>query len=225
MTHISTNLATNQKELETQIGLALRLLIEPGQVAELRALNVSRQYGKPATYFGFFHSDHLDLMTQQAIGMTLGQASGVYFTLNPVNVDLLARAANRVKEAKSGDATSDRDILRRRWLLVDCDPKRPAGISASDDEKEHARQVAVAVDAFLFDAGWPAPIMADSGNGFHLLYLIDLPADDGELVKRCLLALANQFGTDRVSIDTAVFNPSRICKLYGTMSRKGVDVS
>jgi hypothetical protein len=63
--------------------------------------------------------------------------------------------------------------------------------------------------------------VADSGNGFHLLYRIDLPADDGELVKRCLKALAHQFDTDAVKIDTSVFNPSRIVKLYGTMSRKG----
>lgn len=203
-----------------QIAEWLSRLLEPGQVVELRALNVVEQYGTPKTFSGFFDTDHLAEFATAAVELS-ERSKGVYWTLNPVNPDLLARRANRVARADSGDTTSDRDILRRRLLLIDCDPKRPAGISATDEEKELARQVAIAVDAFLCDAGWPAPIMADSGNGSHLDYLINLPADDGGLVKRCLLALAQQFDTDRVSIDTAVFNPSRICKLYGTMARKG----
>jgi len=48
----------------------------------------------------------------------------------PVKPDLLARASNRVK-AFAETTTSDSDILERRWMLVDCDPVRPAGISSS----------------------------------------------------------------------------------------------
>ena len=199
----------------------LRVLIETGQVTELRALNVPQNYGKPATYFGFYDSDHLNEMARDADRLSACGASGVYFTLNPVIPDLLARSANRVRVAKSGETTSDRDIIRRRLLLIDADPMRPAGISATDEEKGRARRVIVDVGSVLFDAGWPDPIMADSGNGYHLLYPIDLPADDSEVVKRCLLSLAAKCGNEHVSIDTAVFNPARICKLYGTLSRKG----
>jgi hypothetical protein len=63
--------------------------------------------------------------------------------------------------------------------------------------------------------------LIDSGNGYYLLYRIDLPADDGGLVKRVLLALAQRFDTDAVKIDPAVFNPARICKVPGTWARKG----
>jgi hypothetical protein len=69
------------------------------------------------------------------------------------------------------------------------------------------------------------PIKAMSGNGGHLLYrLPDLPAQAKEnqaFVKGFLSGLAVRFDTDRAKIDTAVFNPARIWKLYGTQSKKG----
>jgi hypothetical protein len=41
------------------------------------------------------------------------------------------------------------------------------------------------------------------------------------LVRRVLLALAERFNSAQVKIDASVFNPSRICKLYGTLACKG----
>ena len=69
------------------------------------------------------------------------------------------------------------------------------------------------------------PVTGDSGNGAHLLYRIDLPNDEPAtlLVRGCLAALDVLFSDDRVSVDTANFNASRIWKLYGTVSRKGDD--
>jgi hypothetical protein len=64
----------------------------------------------------------------------------------------------------------------------------------------------------------------DSGNGYWLLYAIDLPADDGGkggLIHCCLKALAARFGDDRVKIDTKIYNASRIGKLPGTLAAKG----
>jgi hypothetical protein len=52
---------------------------------------------------------------------------------------LLARARDRARPVGEHDPlTSDRDVLARRWLLIDADPRRPAGISASDTEHEAA---------------------------------------------------------------------------------------
>jgi hypothetical protein len=81
-----------------------------------------------------------------------------------------------------------------------------------------------AVRAFLDSRGWPAPVVGDSGNGHHLLYRIDLPADDGGIVQRVLQALARRFDTDAVKIDQKVFNPARVCKLPGTLARKGDNI-
>ena len=73
----------------------------------------------------------------------------------------------------------------------------------------------------------PSPIYADSGNGAHLLYAIDLPNDDAsrELLQNCLAACAFMVGDDVVKVDTSVYNASRICKLYGTMACKGATMA
>jgi hypothetical protein len=119
--------------------------------------------------------------------------------------------------------TSDTDIVGRRWLLVDFDPVRPAGISST--KREHGRAVAAACGARddLRSAGWPDPVVANSGNGAHLLYRVDLPNDGGstELVKRVLAGVAVRCATDDVSVDQTVFNAGRITKVYGTMACKG----
>ncbi len=142
-----------------------------------------------------------------------------------MNPDLLARAVNRVRVASKGcPATADTDILKRRWLPIDLDPVRPAGISSNDEEHALAIGRAWQLRDALRAMGWPDPIVADSGNGAHLLYRINLPANDQGLIKKCLEALALRFDDDRVLVDQAVFNPARIWKLYGTVSRKGDSV-
>jgi hypothetical protein len=77
----------------------------------------------------------------------------------------------------------------------------------------------------LRDQGWPEPVVGDSGNGYHLLYRIDLPNDRGslELVKGVLEALAFKFSDEAVEVDTTTCNAARIWKLYGTTARKGDD--
>ena len=72
-----------------EIQRTLDLLLEPGQVAELRVLNT--QQGTASGYFTDF-----DKLAQHAAHYS-GKAPGVYVTLNPVNPDLRAGANNRVK--------------------------------------------------------------------------------------------------------------------------------
>jgi hypothetical protein len=198
----------------------LRLFVAPDQVSELRALDVKQRYGAPQTVSGYYDFANLDALAKEALRLE-GDAKGVYFTMNPVVPALLARRYNGTAIVKSGDTSSDKDILHRRWLLCDADPVRPAGISASDAEKAQAHTVAEAVRDYLRGLDWPAPIFADSGNGYHSLFRIDLPCDDGGIVERCLQALDARFTSDKVKIDTSVFNPARITKLYGTLTGKG----
>jgi hypothetical protein len=153
-----------------------------------------------------------------------GRAPAVYVTLNPVNCALLARASNRlVERAKS--ATSDSDILGRRWFLMDFDPVRPAGISSTDAEHDFAIKKASECRDYLSSIGWPSPVEADSGNGAHLLFAINLPNDQAaaSLLERCLKALAFQFSDNAIVVDCTTFNAARICKVYGTLSCKGDD--
>lgn len=150
----------------------------------------------------------------------------MYLTLNPVQPDLLARAVNRAKEF-SKHTSSDPDVTRRLWLPVDADAKRASGISSTDEEHELALAKAKEIRQALTESGWPAPILADSGNGAHLLYRIDIPNDDAsrDLVSRFLRALAWLYNDDQVQIDEKTFNAARIWKTYGTLAAKGDSTS
>lgn len=132
------------------------------------------------------------------------------------------RAKNRVNTSAK-TTTADHDILRRYWLLVDCDAVRPTEISSNEAEHHAALDRRCTIAAWLSSHGWPEPVHADSGNGAHLLYPIDLPNDAAsrDLVKAALEVLALKFTDATVAIDTTVFNAARITKPYGTMSCKG----
>jgi uncharacterized protein YggU (UPF0235/DUF167 family) len=120
-------------------------------------------------------------------------------------------------------ATSDRDIIRRCWLLIDIDVERPSGISASPEEVESAEAVADSIQLQLTAEGMPSPVRCVSGNGCHLMFRIDLPADDGGAVQRLLQQLSERFGVDGVKVDKTTFNAGRIWKLPGTLACKGGD--
>lgn len=203
-----------------EIRHALQLILSPGQVTELRALEAAFTQGdrRPGTLSGYF--DDLEKMASAAV--SIKQAKGIYFIPNVVKPALLARSVNKIRlMPPKGESTADGDIETRRWLLIDADPVRPAGIASDDGEHQAALDRAEQIAIALTDDGWPKPILADSGNGAHLLYRIDQPRDDDGLVQRCLEALAVQFDDAVVTIDRKVFNPARIWKLYGTMAGKG----
>ncbi len=210
-----------------EVARFLELLVQPGEVFEVRAPKCLERRGATytSTVSGYF--THASIETAAGLIAELdesGLAPGVYVTLNPVKPDLLARAANRLKR-RAPETTADGDILTRRWLLIDVDPVRPSGVSATDEERELARQRATAIYVFLSTLGWPEPVVAMSGNGYHLLYRIDLPVNDDELVRRGLVAIADHFDDDHVKIDRTVHNPARITKVIGTMARKGDDLA
>lgn len=192
----------------------LEIILAPGSVVEIR-LPHSRQ----GTMCGYF--DNFELLAKNAAALS-GKAAGVYVTLNPVRPELLARAQNRVI-AYAKHTTTDADIIFRRWLLIDFDSVRPAGISSTETEHLAALKRSAECCIWLANQGWPEPVACDSGNGAHLLYRIDLPNDAQcrELVKRCLEALALEFSDAVVSVDTTIYNAARICKVYGTLAAKG----
>lgn len=203
---------------QEEIIKALNLFFQPGDVFEVRCLDASipgMRY--PHTESGYFDYDHIASVSKELEKIT---ARGVYFTPNPVNPALLARAANRIKVAGKDESTSDADILCRRWLLIDCDPVRPAKISSNEEEHSAALAKAQEIRAGLASMNWPDPVMLDSGNGAQLMYRIALPTADTGLVQACLKALS-PVGNKQVKIDLSVHNPARIWRLPGTWNCKG----
>lgn len=194
-----------------QIEQWLRALVAPGSIAELRC--------PKSKLSGWYH--RLEDLARDAYALSeAGEA--VYWTINPVQDDLLERADHKYLP---GQASNDRDITRRARLLIDIDPCRPADTSATDDEKSVAWDLTTRINAHLEAMGWPAPALVDSGNGYHSYYQIDLPADDGGLVARALKGLAAKFSTETVKVDTSVSNASRISKIPGTVAGKGDDTT
>jgi hypothetical protein len=199
---------------------ALKFFLDPDEVTEIRILNaVTDDRRQPHTISGYFDGEHFAIVPAEL--MKLKSASGLYFIPSAVPKELLARSANRLKSADKGGTTTDADMRHRYWLLVDLDPVRPAGISSTDEEHQAAEELARTMRDALRAEGWPDPVLADSGNGFHLVYGLCLDAKDSGLVERVLKALARRFSTDQVKVDTTTHNPARIWKLYGTWSAKG----
>lgn len=202
-----------------EITHALRLWFQAGDVFEVRVLDaVSADYRREHIESGYFDYEHISAVPEAL--KRLLSFRGVYVTVNPVNPDLLARAVNRLRPAGRNPTTADTDIVRRRWLLIDCDPRRASGVSSSNSEHDFALAKAREIRDGLSSLGWAVPIMTDSGNGAQLMYRIDLPADDGELVRRVIGEIAKA-SSEQVAIDTSVHNPARIWRLPGTMNCKG----
>jgi len=193
-------------------------ILAGGGVVEVRAL------ADGATHSGYFDDYGALARAVEALDAD-PEVSGVYITLNSVNPDLLARRANRIKMrlSRKDATTADADIVRRRWFPVDIDPVRPSGVSSTEEEHAAALAAAGRIAAFLAEQGFPEPLVADSGNGAHLLYRIDLPNDGAAtaVVRGALATLDALFSNETLTVDTANHNAARIWKLYGTLSRKG----
>lgn len=150
---------------------------------------------------------------------------GLYFTLNVINEACYSREQHDRISQKPKSTTSDNDIIARKWCLIDIDCDKPADTNSSDEEKELAKSVVNNVYKFLRDEGFEQPVICDSANGYHLVYKQNMIActESTEVMKKFLKVLDMYFSTDRIKIDCTTFNSSRVCKLYGSYSRKGSD--
>ena len=139
--------------------------------------------------------DNPEAFARAAQGLDDAGARGTYFTINPVNPDLLARAANRLKGSPKS-TTSDQNVSVIRWLPIDIDPKRPSDISATDEELDQARAVAKAITTWLegemgFSPGDPEEMVTSIPRSV-LYRLPDLPnnAETHDLITRAVAAIA-----------------------------------
>lgn len=191
----------------------------PGSVYEIRILS------DQATYSGFF-----DDLEKAAAAIKSQNDGNVYVSMNPVLDDLLSRSCNRIQrvQKRGGLSATDRDIQARRRLVWDFDPVRVKGVSSTDDELGAAISKAEETSLLMQkELAWPEPSLILSGNGVHLSWEIALPNDEPAkaLCEKVLKAAGARFSDARVSLDTALFNASRIIKVPGTIARKGDNTS
>lgn len=206
----------NENKLVDQLA-TLKTLKKQDEVTEVRIPKTDK-----GTISGYFDDDE---MLVQSVKKYIGKFD-IYITLNPVKKELLARCNNRLQPYAKTTST-DGDIEKISLVLIDIDPVRASGISSSENEKKAALDLIKQIRKDLVEEGFPKPIVADSGNGYHLLLSVDLEntKENVEAIKAFLSALDFLYSTDEAQVDVTTYNPSRIVKFYGTKACKGDDTN
>lgn len=159
--------------------------------------------------------DEFDVST----GVSIDTKYAYYTTFNKIHDD-----------CKTGNvAIKDSDISSYRFMLIDIDPERPSGVCATKEEKQSAITVADNILQWFEVNGITIHhiIIADSGNGIHLLIPLNFLSSvtTKDKIKLILNLLNQKFSNKQSKIDVTVYNPSRITRLYGTLNCKGENTS
>lgn len=186
----------------------LQALWEKGDVREIRVFD--NKTGYPAC--GYF--DCPDIATR-ALKEIL-HTHKVYITMNPLKRECLNRVPNQMRFRAGLKYSGDECVEKIKYILIDLDPKRASNTNATDEQLEQAEELAKKISE---DYGKPF-IYALSGNGYHLIYKVENGTNKDQ-IKAMLKKLDEKYTNEKVSVDTAVFNPSRITKIIGTWAKKG----
>lgn len=201
---------------EKEIRKAISVLKPDNQLFECRVI-----YNNRATYSGYFRS--ADELLRGMDGIRDFSDCNFYVTLNELNSACYDRSQKGRFEKNSKATTSDNDVIGYQWLMVDLDPRRPTGTSSDANQIEKAKSKGNKLYSFMKNLGFEEPVMGFSGNGVHLLYNLRLRNSDEnrQLLKKALETLNMLFADEDIDVDMKNFNPSRVCKLYGTTAQKG----
>lgn len=199
-----------------EIRKTIHAMKDDGELFEIRCLESN---GKRVSS-GYFRD--AELMLKQLCKLNSSDSS-IYITLNNIKPECYSREQRDRFILNTKVQTSDNDICGYEWLFIDVDPKRPSGVSSTDEQLKRAKDRGNKVYTFMRNMGFNEPLTAMSGNGIHLLYRVKLlnTEENKALIKKCLAVLDMLFSDPEIGIDTTNYNPARICKLYGTMARKG----
>lgn len=204
------------EERSTSINAALNALYPDSVPLEMRVITKSTLLGTASGVY-----NNYDILAEHALELN-AQGYNIYITVNGTKLFVTNSWSPNAR-----CTTKDRDVPWYRYLFVDFDPVRAPNTSSTHEEKTEALKTATAVRGYLADRGWPEPFVADSGNGFHLLYRVHLSIDPENIamMRQCLGALDAKFSNEACKVDTTTYNPARITKLYGTLTRKGANTS
>ena len=202
---------------------AIQLLHSKGELFEIRLINGNYNAS------GYFTSADTAIKALQNFHpewnarTPTARAANIFITLNPIDIACYSRKQHDCFMENAQPTTKDNEITALHWLLIDLDPKRMSGVSSSEEELELAKKKARTIHDFLSDRGFKEPIRAMSGNGVHLVYRFDVSntAENVSVFEKALKILSEKYSDEEVEVDTTVFNPARICKLWGTIAQKG----
>lgn len=197
-----------------EIRRALKTLYSAGDTVEVRS------FGKDGTRRVGRYPLGWDLARAIAAEDEAGQ--DVYYVLNPTSLPPVPIGP--------GEGTKEKDVPRRRWFLLDFDPRRENKIATSN-QFENARTQAANAKRFM-EEEWAGAglgdeagiVMASSGNGVHLLVPVDLPNDEPSkrLIRSVQRAIAERFSTAEVEVECFP-DAARLVRAYGTLNKKGTE--
>lgn len=201
---------------KTELFKAIRILKPDNQLFECRIIFNNKQ-----TYSGYFRS--AETLWSAFDDIQDFANCNVYITLNTLNNQCYNRSQHDRFKKNADATTSDNDVDGYDWMLIDLDPKRPTKTSSSDEQLRKAQVKCKQIGKFLQNVGFEKPVIGFSGNGYHLLYKINMQVttDNKKLLEMCLKTLSMLFSDEDIDVDMKNFNPSRVCKLYGTRAQKG----
>jgi len=202
---------------------AVRLLVGPESLTEVRVLlqSADDRICRNQYYLG---AQAEDVARDVHPLDQLSNCIGIYLIPNPIDPKLIDRNTKWRKPFITKIPSSNQsNMLSRRWILVDCDSIRPGECSATEAERVAAFDLAENVIASLSVFGFGNPIKADSGNGCHLIYPVEMPPDQptSQLIKEFLGQLTNRCKVTGAKVDPVTWDSQRMVRLYGTKSRKG----
>ncbi|HXJ87786.1 MAG TPA: hypothetical protein VMS18_13275 [Candidatus Binatia bacterium] len=182
----------------------LALLFEPGQVVGVSGIRLNDTMSKK------FYTD-LDLaaaIIERADAS--GNFKGIYISLQ------------MLKEGRTSDKR--KDIASYVHLMIDFDRKTKNG-NASDEERRTIEAVMQEAKQWLSGILQTEPLLADTGNGFHLVFKLQPLAANEQamsLLKECILAVKAKFERPglNLEIDASVSEPEQLTRCYGTWNRK-----
>lgn len=203
---------------EREIRKSIAIMKPDNQLFEVRII-----YDSKAMFSGYFRN--ADALIRAFDEVRNFSNCNIYITLNSLNDACYDRVQKDRFEKNAKATTSDNDVIGYDWLMIDLDPNRPTGTSASNDQIQMAKDKGNEIFQFMRNLGFSQPLFGFSGNGVHLLYRIKLKntLENKQLVEKSLKTLNMLFGTDDIDVDMKNFNPSRVCKLYGTQAQKGTN--
>jgi hypothetical protein len=182
----------------------LALLFEPGQVIAVSGIKLDGTMTKK------FYTD----MDQAAAVIEKADASGKF---KGIYVNL--------QQTKDG-STSDRraDVALYAHLMIDFDRKVKNG-NATDEERRAIEEVMQEAKEWLCEMLQSEPAVADTGNGFHVVFKLEPFAADDQamhLLKECISAVKAKFEDpdSNVEIDATVAEPEQLTRCYATWNRK-----
>lgn len=192
-----------------EVSRALGVFLLPAQPFQLQGLHFPGCRARGLYYRG--GESEWVLAARQALAWEAAGARSVRFTPHLLRADV----------AESRRAPKEEDFVGYRWLFVDCEHVAGHGsVSATDAERAASWEVLLRARATLEAAGWRGAVVADSGNGWHLLYPMDLSAENKSMVKTILKGLSERCSDALARVDPGTYKLSDRLKCYGTLTRR-----